>query len=123
RAAGTHSLRSLKLFCNFVGRERVIDAITAVAQLLNLFERVGSALLLGNDNIDVDLVLLIDGRVQFLAGRCKIAKLFAEDHVAHGETERRHRDRAVAELPDIFVVASDTGYRSQYSGAIEGFEI
>ena len=57
----TQIFGGLKLLANFGGRERVIDAITVFAELLNLRERIGTAFLLGNDDVDVDLVLVARG--------------------------------------------------------------
>src|SRR5947207_14788701 len=73
----------LKLFGHLVGGERIVDAITAIAQLLNLLERVSATLLFGNDNIDVELVLLFGCCFQFLAGRETITKHVAKDHITH----------------------------------------
>ena len=44
----------LELPGDFRWRERVIDAVAAVAQLLDLCERVGTALFLCDNDVDVD---------------------------------------------------------------------
>src|SRR5882672_11182654 len=113
---------TLKLFSHLVACERVIDAITAVAQFLNLLEGIAAALFLRDDNVDVDLVLIFDCAFKFFARFGAITNQFSQYDVTHRETERRHRNGAVAQLADQIVVAAATGNRSQFSGAIENFE-
>ena len=44
---------------------------------------------------------------------------FPEDDIAHGETERGQRDRAVAQLPDQVVVTSAARDGAKFSGTVE----
>src|SRR5438105_1754135 len=115
-------LGSLKLFGNLFVGERIINPIAAVPQLLNLLECIAAALFLGDNNVDVDLILIFGGGFQFLARRGTIANEFAEHGVAHRKTERGHRDRVVTELADQIVVAAAASDRAQFPGAIEHFE-
>ena len=55
RDARTQIFGGLELPGDFRWRERVIDAVAAVAQLLDLCERVGTAFFFCNNYVDVDL--------------------------------------------------------------------
>ena len=48
----------LELPGDFRWRERVIDAVAEIAQLLDLCERVGTALFLRDNDVDVDLAVV-----------------------------------------------------------------
>ena len=71
RDARAQVFGSLKLPGNFCWGERVIDAVAAVAQLLDLAERVGATLFLCDNDVDVDPAyrsLLISASLRVLAG-------------------------------------------------------
>jgi len=70
-------LGGLKLLRYLGRRERVIDAITAIAQLLNLHEGIGTAFLLGNDDVDVGLALVAHGYLHLRARDWMLADQFA----------------------------------------------
>ena len=50
----------LELPGNFCRRKWIIDAVAALAKLLDLCQRIGAALLLGDHNVDVDLAVVSD---------------------------------------------------------------
>ena len=112
----------LKLLGDFLGCERVIDAVAAISKLLDLGEGAGATLLLGDDNVDVDLVLGGDRLLHLLARSRGFIDQFAEHDIAHGKAERRHRNRTVAELLDQVVVAATAGDGAKFACAIEHFE-
>src|SRR2546423_1473279 len=57
RDASAELLRGLELFADLCGRERVIDAIAAIAQRLDLRQRIEPALFLRDDGVYVELAL------------------------------------------------------------------
>ena len=60
RDARTQFFGGLELPGDFRWRKRVIDAVFAVAQLLDLCERIGTAFFLRDNDVDVDLALACD---------------------------------------------------------------
>src|SRR5215469_2717475 len=105
RDASAQIFSGLELPTDFGWRERVINTVAVVAQLLDLCERVGTALFLRDHDVDVDLGIV---RYRFLhrfACAQDFIDQFAQNDIAHGKTERRHRNRAVAKLPYQIVVA------------------
>ena len=50
-------LRGLELFAHLRGRERVIDAIAAIAQRLDSGQRIRPALFLRDDDVKVEFAL------------------------------------------------------------------
>ena len=85
-------------------------------------ERIRTAFLFSDHNVDVDLVLGRDCLLHPLSRPFVVANQFTQNNVAHGETERGHRNCAVAELRDQIVVAAAAGDSAKFSGAIENFE-
>src|SRR5690242_3252621 len=67
RDARAQVFSRLELPGYFGWRERVIDAVAAVAQLLNLCERVGPAFFLCDDDVDVDFLVVRDGLLHCFA--------------------------------------------------------
>jgi hypothetical protein len=57
RDARAQIFGGLELPGDFGLRERVIDAVAAVTQLLDLCERIGTALFLCDNDVDVDLAV------------------------------------------------------------------
>src|SRR6266478_6771475 len=54
RNMGAELLGGLELLADLFARQRVIDAVAAVAEVLNLPERVGAAFFFRDHNVDVD---------------------------------------------------------------------
>src|SRR4029077_10279699 len=91
-------LSGLELARNLLRGEWIRDPITLIAKLLNLLERVATALLLGNNDVDIDRIFISYRGFHFFPSCRPIAKQFAQNDIAHRETKGRHGNRAVAEL-------------------------
>src|SRR5207247_1069719 len=81
--------------------------------------RIGTALFFCNHDVDVDLAIARDGLLYGFASVWRFVDQFPEDDIAHGETERGQRDRAVAQLPDQVVVTSAASDGAKFSGTVE----
>ena len=122
RNARAELLGGLKLFANLRGSQRKIDAITAVAQRLNLRERVGAAFFLRDDDVNIEVLLRWRWLLPSSLGGGGLGDQFPENHIAHGETERRQRHRAIAELLDQDCRNGRRRRERAISAAIEHFE-
>src|SRR5439155_21372131 len=102
--------------------ERIIDAVAAVAQLLDLCQRVGAALFLCDNDVDVDLDVVCYCFLHRFACSRDFVDQFAENDVAHCKTKRRQRKRAIAELRNQIIVASAASDGAEFPGTIEHLE-
>ena len=122
RDARAQIFGGLELPGDFGWRERVIDAVAAVAQLLDLCQRVGTAFFLRNNYVDVDLAIV---RYRFLhrfACSRDFVDQFAENDIAHCKTKRRQRKRAIAQLRNQIIVTPAAGDGAKLPGTIEHLE-
>ena len=60
--------------------------------------------------------------LQLLARRRRFVEQLTKHNVAHRESERRHGNGTIAQVPDQVVVASAAGNGTEFSGAIENLE-
>ena len=105
----------LKLLSNFRGRERIVDAPTSLAQLLQPLERVGTPFFLCDDEINVERVFTPNEVGDPCARGRHVLDHFAENDIPERKADGGQRDRAVAELMDEIVVAAATGDGAEFS--------
>ena len=85
----TQIFGGLELPGDFGWGERVIYAVAAVPQLLDSCQRVGTALFLCDNDLDVDLAVVCYCFLHRFACSRDFVDQFAENDVAHRETKRR----------------------------------
>src|SRR5438128_2963394 len=122
RDACTQLFGGLELPGDFCRGERVIDAVAEAAQFLDLCERVGTAFLLCDDDVDVYLAAVRYCVVHRFASARDVVDQFAKNDVTHRKTKRRQRKRPVAYLRNQIVVAAAAGDCAKFSSAIECLE-
>ena len=72
---GAELFRDLELFSDFRRRQGIIDAITSIAQRLNVRERIRAALFLRDDDVDIQVLLRGDCGLQLLASAAGISPI------------------------------------------------
>ena len=77
-----------KLPCHFRRRQRVIDSISAIAQLLHHGNGISTLFFLCDDHINLDRAFGRDRLFHLRAGSRATANHFTEDDVTNGETQR-----------------------------------
>ena len=112
----------LELLADFRRGEREIDALPGVAQPLHQRERVGAALFLGDDDIDIARAFRGQPRVHLRFGRRRVVDEIGQHHIAHAEAERGQVDFAVAHQAEQLVVAAAARERALVFAAIEDLE-
>src|SRR4030095_15368391 len=88
----------LELPGDFGWRERIIDAVAAVAQLLDLRKRVGAGMFFRDNDVDVDLAIVRYCLLHRFARWRDFVDQFTKNDIAHCKTKRRQRKRAIAQL-------------------------
>src|SRR5262249_44226522 len=110
---------SLELPGDFRWRERVIDAVAAVAKLLDLGKRVGAAFFLCDNDVDVNLAFVRYCFLHRFTWSRDFVDQFAQNDVAHCKTKRTQRERAIAQLRNEIIVAPAAADCAESPGAIE----
>jgi len=122
RARGAELFGGLKLFADLGRRERVVHAVTPIAECLDLRESVAATLFLRDHDIEVEPLLAGD-RLFHPRPRGRVpANKLTQDDIAHGKAKRGERDRVVAQLRHQVVVAAAAGDRPELTAAVERLE-
>src|SRR5206468_10626811 len=104
-------LGGLKLLSDFLGCEWVIEAVTAISNLIDMRERIRTAFRFSDHNVDVDLVLGRDCLLHPLSRPFVVANQFTQNNVAHGESDCRQFARAITKLTDKTIVTTAASER------------
>src|SRR5207247_2361884 len=99
-----------------------IDAMAGFAQSLDERERVGPALFLGDDDVEIASVLAGQPGIALCRRGGDVCDEIGEDDIAHAEAERWQIDFAVAHQAEQLVVAPAASECAFVFAAIEDLE-
>ena len=104
---------------DFCGRQRIINPIAAIAQLLNSGHGIPQLFLFRDDDIDLDVACCRDRFFHLRPSGCVAANHFTQHHVTDGKAERGQRNGVVAKLCHQLIISAAPGDRSEFAGAIK----